>query len=203
MVMGLNVFLYGRKIGELEPATVTDYTFRYDDTIVEEVSGGTIVLSQALPVRPEAFDPLTTRSYFEGLLPESTRREELARELQVSVNDSYALLARIGRDCAGAVVIVPEDEAPDGGDGNHVEWLSTDRLAALVEELPRKPLGISRTSGKLRLSLAGVQRKLALVRGDDGRFGEPIGDTPSTHLIKPEYGDEVPDLAVNEMFCMA
>jgi serine/threonine-protein kinase HipA len=202
MVMGLDVFLYGRKIGELEPATATDYTFRYDDTIVKEVSGGTIVLSQALPVRPEAFDPLTTRSYFEGLLPESMRREELARELQVSVNDSYALLARIGRDCAGAVVIVPEDETPGGSDGNGVEWLSTDRLAELVEELPRKPLGISRTSGKLRLSLAGVQRKLALVRGDDGRFGEPIGDTPSTHLIKPEYGDEVFDLAVNEMFCM-
>ncbi|HSC21023.1 MAG TPA: HipA domain-containing protein [Solirubrobacterales bacterium] len=202
MVMGLSVYLYGRKIGRLEPATATDYTFEYDDSIVKEVETGTVVLSQALPVQREAYDPLATRCYFEGLLPESSRREELARELRVSVNDSYALLARIGRDCAGAVVILPEGEMLGGDAKADVEWLSAGRLAELVEELPRKPLGISRASGKLRLSLAGVQRKLALVRGEDGRFGEPIGEMPSTHLIKPEYGEEVSDLAVNEMFCM-
>lgn len=202
MVMGLDVYLYGRKIGALEPATATDYTFEYSDAIVEEMAEGTIVLSQSLPVQAGPFGPPATRSYFEGLLPESARREELARELQVSVNDSYALLARTGRDCAGAVVIVPEEEPPVAGADSGVEWLSTKRLTQLVEELPRKPLGITRANSKLRLSLAGVQRKLALVRDEGGRFGEPIGRTPSTHLIKPEYGDEVLDLAVNEMFCM-
>lgn len=202
MVMGLDVYLYGRKIGTLEPATATDYTFSYSDAIVAEVAEGTIVLSQSLPVRAEAYGPSATRSYFEGLLPESARREELARELQVSVNDSYALLARIGRDCAGAVVIAPEEESPTNTADRGVEWLEDDRLAELVEELPRRPLGIARNSRRLRLSLAGVQRKLALVRDEEGRFGEPIGQTPSTHLIKPEYGDEFPDLAVNEMFCM-
>jgi serine/threonine-protein kinase HipA len=68
--------------------------------------------------------------------------------------------------------------------------------------LLRRPLGITRSGGKLRLSLAGVQRKLALVRDEAGRFGEPRGDVPSTHLIKPQYGDEFAGLAANEMFCM-
>jgi serine/threonine-protein kinase HipA len=202
MVTGLDVYLYERKIGRLEPAAATDYTFQYSDAIIEEVGEGTIVLSQSLPVRAEAYGPPATRSYFEGLLPESARREELARELQVSVNDSYALLARIGRECAGAVVIIPEEESPASTVESGVEWLASERLAELVEELPRRPLGIARDSGRLRLSLAGVQRKLALVRNEEGRFGEPIGQMPSTHLIKPEYGDEFPDLAVNEMFCM-
>jgi serine/threonine-protein kinase HipA len=201
MVMGLDVYLYGEKIGALQPATATDYTFEYSESIVETVASGAIVLSQSLPVKSGPFDPLATRSYFEGLLPESTRREELARELQVSVNDSYALLARIGRDCAGAVVIAPENESP-GRSGGGVEWVSAERLTELVEELPRRPLGIARAGSGLRLSLAGVQRKLALARDENGRFGEPLGDAPSTHLIKPEYGDEFPDLAVNEMFCM-
>jgi serine/threonine-protein kinase HipA len=199
--MALAVHLYGRRIGALHPGTGTDYTFEYDAAAVEAAGLGAIVLSQSLPVKTGAFDPAATRSYFEGLLPESARREELARELQVSVNDGYALLAKIGRDCAGAVVIVPESETPEDNESG-VEWLTPGKLAELVESLPRRPLGIARSGGKLRLSLAGVQRKLALVRDEAGRFGEPLGGTPSTHLIKPQYGDEFADLAVNEMFCM-
>lgn len=200
--MALAVYLYGDRIGTLQPGTGTDFTFVYTEAVVERAGPEAIVLSHSLPVRAEPFDPAATRAYFEGLLPESGRREELARELQVSIHDSYALLARVGRDCAGAVVVVPEGETlRDAKTG--VEWLSDERLQELIDELPRRPLGVTRASGKLRLSLAGVQRKLALVRDEGGRFGEPIGDEPSTHLIKPQFGDEYPDLAVNEMFCMA
>jgi len=197
----LAVYLHNVRIGSLQSGTATDYTFHYDEGIVEAAGAGAIVLSQSLPVQAEPFDPIATRFFFEGLLPESARREELARELQVSAHDSYALLAEIGRDCAGAVVVVPEQEPPESLESG-VEWLSDEQLSDLVEELPRRPLGISRSRGKLRLSLAGVQRKLALVRDEEGRFGEPVGDAPSTHLIKPQYGDEFPDLAANEMFCM-
>ena len=199
--MALAVHLYGTRIGTLEPGTGTDYSFSYSAETVRRAGEGAVVLSQSLPVRGDPFDPPATRSYFEGLLPESGRREELARELRVSVNDSYAILARIGRDCAGAVVLSPEEEGPAARETG-VEPLSEERLAELVEELPRRPLGISRSDGRLRLSLAGVQRKLALVRDPAGGFGIPLGDTPSTHLIKPQYGDEFPDLAVNELFCM-
>lgn len=199
--MALAVHLYGRRIGTLQPGTGTDYTFAYSDDVVERAGRGAIVLSHSLPVQEGRFPPAAARAYFEGLLPESGRRDELARELQVSAHDSYALLARVGRDCAGAVVIAPEDELPQKEEAG-VEWLSEDRLERLVDELPRRPLGVTRSSGKLRLSLAGVQRKLALVRDESGRFGEPIDDAPSTHLIKPQFGDEYPDLAVNEMFCM-
>ncbi|HEX5990738.1 MAG TPA: HipA domain-containing protein [Solirubrobacterales bacterium] len=200
--MALAVYLYGRRIGTLRPGTGTDYTFAYSREVVEEAGHGAIVLSHSLPAQEEPFDPVATRAYFEGLLPESGRREELARELQVSIHDSYALLARVGRDCAGAVVILPEEEDLPGAETG-VEWLTDEQLKELVDELPRRPLGVTRTGGRLRLSLAGVQRKLALVRDESGRFGEPIGDEPSTHLIKPQFGDEYPDLAVNEMFCMA
>jgi serine/threonine-protein kinase HipA len=83
-----------------------------------------------------------------------------------------------------------------------VKWLSEGGLKELMDGLPRRPLGVRRDSGGLRLSLAGVQRKLALVRDQSGRFGEPTGTTPSTHLIKPQFSDEYPGLAINEMFCM-
>ena len=54
----------------------------------------------------------------------------------------------------------------------------------------------------MRLSLAGVQRKLTLIRSGSGAFGRPAADAPSTHLIKPQYDSEFPDLAYNEKFCM-
>lgn len=199
--MSLAVHLQGSRIGTLRPGTGTDYAFEYTPEVVVAAGDGTVVLSHALPVREEPYGAIETRTFFEGLLPESSRREELARELRIDANDSYALLAAIGRDCAGAVAVVPDAAGLEPASGG-VEWLSKAELTGLVEELPRRPLGIARRGRKTRLSLAGVQRKLVLVGDGSGGFGLPTGDTPSTHLIKPEFEHEYPHLARNEMFCM-
>lgn len=200
--MSLAIHLRGVRIGTLTRGPGTDYTFGYTPQVVAEAGEGAIVLSHSLPVREEPYDAIETRTFFEGLLPEHSRRDELAREFRLDANDSYALLATIGRDCAGAVVIVPDEEDPSLDDGP-VEWLADEELAQLVDELPRRPLGMSRRGQKMRLSLAGVQRKLVLVRSGSGGFGVPTADAPSTHLIKPEYEHEYPGLAHNEMFCMS
>jgi len=199
--MSLDVHLDGRRIGSLERATGTDYVFAYAPELLAEAGEGAIVLSNSLPVRTEAFGPIETRAFFDGLLPEESRRNEIARELRVDAGDGYALLAEIGRDCAGAVVIVPAGTGVKTGEGS-VSWLREETLEELVERLPTRPLGVRRDGGKMRLSLAGVQRKLTLIRSGSGQFGEPRSDAPSTHLLKPEYGDEYPGLAHNEVFCM-
>jgi len=199
--MSLDVYLHSSRIGTLTRATGTDYSFSYLRELVSEVGEGRIVLSQSLPVRGEPYDPIATRTFFDGLLPEDSRRDEVARELRVDSSDGYALLREIGRDCAGAVVIVPEGKV-DGQRTGTVSWLNDEALADLVERLPTRPLGIRRKEGRMRLSLAGAQRKLTLIRSGSGQFGEPQADAPSTHLIKPQYGDEYPDIVFNEMFCM-
>ena len=199
--MSLDVYLHGAKVAVLEPGTGTDYTLAYTPETVAAAGEGAIVLSQSLPVRAEPYDPIATRTFFEGLLPESARRQQIATELKISPNDSYRLLEKIGRDCAGAIVIFPAGTAL-GLDDPVVEWMDDDELARMVDELPRRPLGITRRDGKMRLSLAGVQRKLTLIRSESGAYGRPGADAPSTHLIKPQYDSEFPDLAHNEMFCM-
>jgi serine/threonine-protein kinase HipA len=173
--MSLAVLLRSARIGTLTQGTGTDYTFAYTPQVVTEAGEGAIVLSHSLPVRAAPYGAIETRTFFEGLLPERSRRDELARELRLDTNDSYALLAAIGRDCAGAVVIVPDGNGPNLSDGP-VEWLADEELSALVDELPRRPLGISRRGRKMRLSLAGVQRKLVLVRSGSGRLhvGRPL-----------------------------
>jgi serine/threonine-protein kinase HipA len=199
--MSLDVYLYGARVATLEPGTGTDYTLAYTPQTVEEAGVRTVVLSQSLPVREEPFDAIATRTFFEGLLPESSRRQEIATELRISPNDSYRLLEEIGRDCAGAVVILPQGTPYVQGDGS-VDWLDDAELARIVDELPRRPLGMAPGEKRMRLSLAGVQRKLTLIRSGSGAFGRPAADAPSTHLIKPQYDSEFPDLAYNEMFCM-
>lgn len=199
--MSLDVYLYGQRIGVLERATGTDYGFTYATETVGEAGEGAVVLSNSLPVREQAYDAMATRTFFDGLLPEDVRRDEIARELRVSPNDGFALLAEIGRDCAGAIVVVPEGEAIEAEVGD-VSWLSDEELEELVERLPARPLGVAREGRRMRLSLAGVQPKLTLIRSGSGQFGEPRADAPSTHLIKPQYDEEYPDLAYNEMFCM-
>jgi serine/threonine-protein kinase HipA len=84
-----------------------------------------------------------------------------------------------------------------------VRWLDGDQLDELVEQLPRRPLGMRAGDDRLRLSLAGVQRKAVLVRDEAGRSGEPLDGMPSTHILKPDPLDaDLPGLAINECFSM-
>jgi len=157
-----------------------------------------LLLSVSLPVRVERFPNDQTRPFFEGLLPEGAVREQVARERGVSAQNAFGLLAEIGAECAGAVVIVPEGHEPAATDISSVRWLSDGELANAVANLPAHPLG---GSTDVRVSLGGVQQKLIVTRAPNGRFGQPLGGAPSTHIIKP--GTEAwADIAANEAFCL-
>jgi serine/threonine-protein kinase HipA len=79
-----------------------------------------------------------------------------------------------------------------------VHPLSTAELEKIILELPRRPL-LAGENG-LRLSLAGAQDKIAVtVQGDT--IALPLGNTPSTHIIKPEP-EHFPGLVATELFCM-
>ena len=147
----------------------------------------------------ERFSPAESRPFFEALLPEGAVREQIASQLKLAASDSYGLLAELGRDCAGALQIVEAKRCRAAS----VRWLDDVELDALIEELPRHPLGMREEDQHLRLSLAGVQRKAVLVRDGSGRFGKPLDGMPSSHILKPELPDgEYPGLASNEYFCM-
>jgi serine/threonine-protein kinase HipA len=187
--------LWDTEVGRLERTgeRSREYAFRYTRL-------DTHPISLALPVREQPFSAAESRPFFEALLPEGALREQIAQELRLAASDGYGLLERLGRDCAGALQIAPEDAPPLTP---AIRWLDDEQLDELVEQLPRRPLGIRAGDRRLRLSLAGVQRKAVLVRDESGRFGEPLDGMPSTHILKPDPLDpELPGLAVNECFCM-
>lgn len=189
----LGVWLLGERAGTLWIEN-GGLRFRYDTHWLER--SGAVALSQSLPLQVEPFDDQVCRPFFAGLLPEGELRRRIAQQCQLSQANDFGLLAAIGGDCAGAVSLTPEDQAPEPAE---VEWLEPTQLITLLAELPQRPMLAQRDG--LRLSLAGAQDKLPVVV-EGQRLGLPKGSTASTHILKPAIA-AVDDSVTNEAFCMA
>lgn len=197
----LSVFLRGSPIGSLERTGPSRYRFAYsEDAIQGDWSDPMARLSASLPLREQRFKPSESAPFFEGLLPEGAVRATIAGKLGISEANGFGMLAALGADCAGAVMVLPGDQPPQSP-GAAVSPLSERQVGELLRDLPRDPLGIDLDPGGVRLSLGGVQDKLILVRLPTGDFAQPLGGTPSNCLLKPEH-ERFEGLAVNEAFCM-
>ena len=139
------------------------------------------------------------RPFLDGLLPEGESRLTVARDFNLRASDTYGLIRAIGRDCAGALVIQPDEEpAPPPTSTLMAEPLTKRDISELIANLRTAPLGID---DRVRLSLGGVQEKLLLTRLPDGRRGRPVDGAPTTHVIKPQI-ERFPASVENEAFCM-
>jgi serine/threonine-protein kinase HipA len=193
----LEVWLFTDRVGSL--ALVDGrLSFRYAPGWLAQP--GAAALSASLPLQGEPFDDRWTRPFFAGLLPEGKMRRLIAQQFQVSGQNDFALLDRIGGECAGAVTLLEPGQALRApAQSDDVQWLSDEALLAILDELPRRPM-LAGTDG-LRLSLAGAQDKLPVVF-DGARIGLPRHGTPSSHILKPAIqGGE--GSVVNEAFCLA
>jgi serine/threonine-protein kinase HipA len=192
----LEVVCFDRRAGTLSDSP-GGLSFTYDPAWV---AGSGHPLSQSLPLSGD-FGSAQVEAFFGGLLPEGPPRELLARQLGVSAGNDYSLLERLGGDTAGAVsLLVPGGPIPDQPVGPGVRWLSEGELAELIAELPSRPMHID-AEGEYRLSLAGVQDKLPVVVGEDGRVGLTEGRTPSTHILKTPIRD-LRETVANEALCL-
>jgi serine/threonine-protein kinase HipA len=146
-----------------------------------------------LPARDD-----TGLNFFENLLPEGPALDTIARLAKVSRADTYGILAAFGRDCAGAIMVLPEGEVPPGPGEQTYTPLTHDELAKAVRNLGSNPFGADPERG-FRPSLPGYQRKLLVGRADDGTWQIPGGGAPSTWLLKPDGSTA---MATNEMTCL-
>lgn len=157
------------------------------------------LLSLSLPLRPEHYSHGVVAPFLNGLLPEGESRLVVAADLDLLASDTYGLIRALGRDCAGALIIQPDEEPPPPQPTTLMaEPISKVELGELVANLRNAPLGIG---GRVRISLAGIQEKLLLTRMRNGAWGRPVDGTPSTHILKPELA-AYPNTVENEAFCM-
>lgn len=124
---------------------------------------------------------------FDNLLPDvAAIRTRVAERVGADGTDAYSLLARIGRDCVGALQFLPDSEEAIAKDAPDGEVLDKGAIEAVLLDLARAPLGL-RADDAYRISLAGAQGKTALLR-DGERWLHPVGTTPTTHIFKPQIG---------------
>lgn len=191
----LDVYLRHDLVGHLIQDDAGDIEFGYVESWLNKP--GATPLSQSLPLRAKRFSRNECRGYFGGILPEESKREIIARNLGISPRNDYAMLERIGGECAGAVTFILSGELlPE--QNYHYRKLSTEDLGALLRDLPKRPLMAGQEG--IRLSLAGAQDKFA-VRLDRGEVFLPLGGAPSTHILKPAV-ERFDGVVFNEALCL-
>ncbi len=167
-------------------------------------------LSLSLPItRTLEIKGEVVANYFDNLLPDNDRiRERIGRRFNTKTLDAFALLEAIGRDCVGAVQLLPVGTTPDGWNRVECQLLTEADVAQVLRAVPADP---HRLLGDdvppFRISLAGAQEKTAFTQVD-GQWCRPLGATPSTHIFKLPLGViantsrvEMFDSVENEWLC--
>jgi serine/threonine-protein kinase HipA len=126
-------------------------------------------------------------AYFDNLLPDSEPiRRRLQDRFHTASRGAFDLLAAIGRDCVGAVQLLPPDTAP--ADLRKIEATALNE-SAIARELTSvtTPGNITDDESEFRISIAGAQEKTAFLK-HNGRWCLPHGSTPTTHICKLPLG---------------
>ena len=196
-------------VGAIAGSSARDASFAYDPDYV--VAPESVPLSLGLPLRREPFDPELTRLYFEGLLPEGFTRRCVAEWIRVPEDDYLSILARLGSECIGAVMVLEED----GAESLAAESRFPDRRLFLLPAAGYRPLsteemaelaaeGASESAQLVtesHLSLAGATGKVGLYRDADGGWFLPWGTAPSTHILKQSHV-RLAGIVANELLCL-
>lgn len=197
MARALDVYMERQLVGKLVQDDGGQMLFQYASSWLE--SEKRFPISHSLPLKAEAFKQKECKGFFGGILPEQSNRHVIARILQISDKNDFAMLERIGGECAGALTFVPEGDPAPTSDDDYRE-LSDAELKEILEKLPSRPL-LAGEDG-VRLSLAGAQDKIAVRQDLDGKIQLPLNHAPSTHILKPAIATW-DGLVANETFCMS
>lgn len=203
----LVVWTNGERVGTWSVAD-GEHRFQYDDTWLGSSAARGLSLSLQFTPNNAPHRGTVVRNFFDNLLPDSDAiRQRLRDKFSAGSTDTFDLLAALGRECVGAVQLLPRGMEPDGFD--RIEFTPLD--AAGVE----RAIDIAVTGGRVlgqtedddfRISIAGAQEKTALLLAKN-QWGRPVGSTPTTHIFKLPLGlvgnmrADMSDSVENEWLC--
>jgi serine/threonine-protein kinase HipA len=181
-------------VGTLRADTERRFCFRYQPDWLSRRD--TFPISISLPLRSEEFVGGPAHTFFANLLPEGGVRQAVTRRLGISESNDLELLRAIGGECAGALSILPAENAPQEP-ASEYELFAAKRIQSLITG-DTVPLLVGGPT--TRLSLAGAQDKVPVAVFDEQLY-LPLAGSPSSHILKlpnPRY----PNLPVNEAFVL-
>jgi serine/threonine-protein kinase HipA len=178
----------GERVGDWRRPSGAGQEFVYAASWLASPASRPISLS--LPLRPST-EPYRSgvETFFDNLLPDRRRiRERIQRRFHTASVGAFDLLAEIGRDCVGALQLLPENQAPLNVRQITAEPLSVDGVADLLSRSLEDTFTREEDADDtFRISLAGAQEKTALLFRE-GVWHRPTGTTPTTHIVKLPLG---------------
>ena len=183
------------------------HRLHYDPDWVTNSTGRALSLSLPflpgnLPHRGEVIE-----NYFDNLLPDSADiRKRLQTKFGCRTSGTFDLLAAIGRDCVGAVQLLPPGTTPEAPHSIKAEALGSGDVERILAATISSTRAFGDSSEDFRISIAGAQEKTALL-WHRGRWHRPLGSTPTTHILKLPLGlvgnlqADMADSVENEWLC--
>lgn len=182
----LAIFINSRLVGRIERGSSGAVSFAYAPEWLFWEHAFPISLS--LPLREQRHHGRPVLAVLENLLPDAEPlRRQIAERVEAEGSDPYSLLAKVGRDCVGALQFLPDGENP--GPPGQVSGTPIDDagIAYILKNLAKAPLGMGVDGPEFRISIAGAHEKTALLRLG-GKWHVPRGTTATTHILKPPIG---------------
>jgi len=184
----LVVWMNGERVGVWSILPSNIHEFRYDTSWLDFSEVRPLSLSMPIINAEYAYTGPVVEAFFENLLPDSVDiRRRLQRRFSVQTDSAFDLLAEIGRDCVGAIQLLPEGKSPQDIRTISAEPLDEAGVARLLRRVVALP-GFGQADGDdFRISIAGAQEKTALL-WHEGQWCKPLGATPSSHIFKLPLG---------------
>lgn len=200
-MIALAIWAGAQRVGTLEHDTATGlFDFRYEPTWCD--------LPEAFPIGPQLALPngravgttpladlaserrsVIVRSFFQNLLPEGQPLDVAAQANGVSKANLAGLLLALGSETAGALrVTLPDPLVPlRSTEVPELRELTHEELSGRIRSRDATPFSV--WDGKVRLSIAGLQDKIAVFEKENRLFlvgGERLA---STVILKPAPSD--------------
>ncbi len=162
-------------------------------------------LSPALPLDAGAIKAeqhsAAVRQFFQNFLPEGQALEDAAQANKVSKSNLMGLLIALGQETAGALSLsLAEPPSPARREATK-RLLSRDELSARIRLRPQEAFTV--WDGKVRLSIAGHQDKIAVLEENRHWYLVEGEGLASTHILKPEpLRIRMQGMTSNELACM-
>lgn len=184
----LDVWMNGELVGTWTLTPHAGHMFSYAASWLENPLVRPLSLSLPLTHGTDAFIGEQVENYFDNLLPDSMAiRKRLAARFGAGSTRAFDVIEKIGRDCVGAVMLLPGGTEPQDVKKIEAAPLSDAEVERLLDDTIAAPSPGAMEEDGLRISIAGAQEKTALLR-HEGQWCRPLGATPTTHILKLPLG---------------
>ncbi|MES2583444.1 MAG: type II toxin-antitoxin system HipA family toxin [Pseudomonadota bacterium] len=209
MASELWVWMNGQHVGVWRHSRNKISVFQYATGWAQSPAARALSLSLPMTAGNAEIRGQVVENYFDNLLPDSQPiRDRIRQRFRTPSTQAFELLEAIGRECVGAVQLLPPGIEPTDWNQINSEVLNSAQVASQLRAASTSmPMGQRHESEiDFRISIAGAQEKTALLRFG-GRWHRPLGSTPTTHILKLPLGlvgnmlADMHDSVENEWLC--